>query len=41
VFVEYAWTEQVITLDIDLNETVLSLKQMIRSKSGMNSASKD
>jgi hypothetical protein len=33
VFVEFAWTGQVLTLDIDLNETVLSCKQMICSKS--------
>jgi hypothetical protein len=33
VFVELAWTGQVLTLDIDLNETVWSLKQMICSKS--------
>jgi hypothetical protein len=33
VFVEFAWTGQILTLDIDPNETVFSLKQMICSKS--------
>jgi hypothetical protein len=33
VFVKFVWTGQVLTLDIDLNETVWSLKQMICSKS--------
>jgi hypothetical protein len=32
VFVEHTWTGQIATLDINLNETVLSLKQMILNK---------